>query len=208
MALHCLYIGDPTQAEKYMEAAATSVPNFPRGMFALGSLLVNVGRYPEAEAWYRKAEKSGDPRGIVNLAYLILGGMLARTENGIALDVKSSDQYVLAVFQEAILRDRNPRAMFCLALMYFTGRGGLPRDDVQVLYWLDEACKESLLSSAEDADLPLTTLLYTQGTIKSQLNDLKGAKAALQAAADLGHLEAQKELERLSLEVNLVPEGP
>ena len=138
---------------------------------------VGVARnYTKAMEWYEKAAKAGQAEGYYNLGVCYEIGMGVTADAG-----KAIQNYQKAADMGLAL------AMYKLSSIYISGTGA-PRDAAKGISYLEKAANAGMAVAANDLGG-----IYLSGLL-GQKKDEKKALAMFTKAADLGNLEAVKNI--------------
>jgi TPR repeat protein len=149
-------------------------------MLALGRFYeqgVGVARnYTKAMQWYEKAAKAGQPEGWYNLGVCFEIGM------GAAADAAKAVQHYQKAADMGLAL-----AMYKLSSIYISGTG-VSKDPAKGIGWLEKAANAGMAAAANDLGA-----IWLSGLL-GQKKDEKKALSMFMKAADLGNLEAIKNI--------------
>lgn len=138
---------------------------------------VGIARnYSKALDWYEKAAKAGQAEGYYNVGVCHEIGM------GVASDMAKAVQNYQKAADTGL-----PLAMYKLASIYISGNGAA-KDTAKGISWLDKAANAGMAVAANELGM-----VYLSGLL-GQKKDEKKALAMFTKAADMGNLEAIKNI--------------
>ncbi len=121
-------IPDEEQAERWFRLSAQAGNDYSQ--YALGKLLQEQGRIPEAVAWYEQSSPQGNQYADYRLGKLYLTG------KEVPKDVEKAVRHLTASAKAG-----NQYAQYTLGKLYLMGQD-VPPDRVAALYWLTQAADQ------------------------------------------------------------------